>query len=328
MRQFGAAGLRNAAGLACDRAWRGTRAHAVPNYLVVETTTRCNLRCPFCQRSVERQLAARDRDLSEAEMARILDQFPLLEWLVTQGIGEPLLNPHFFAIVRLAKARGLKVEFNTNGTLLTPERCREIVAAGTDLVSVSVDSVEPARYAELRPGTTLARVAEGVANLAEAARAAGRPQVMLRTVATRTAWQELPAIIAWGRERGVRDFVLQDMLVCAPEFAGQTLDRAEFAALGAYARQLTDVRLQLVGFDRFRPRHARRAHCREPWEHPYVTAQGFLLPCCTIGDAEKINFGNILERPFAELWNGPAACDFRAHFDRGRPAVCRGCPKY
>ncbi len=327
-RHFGPAGVADAAGMAVDRVVRGGRAHSQPHYLVVETTTRCNLRCPFCQRSIEQQIAGRNRDLTAAEMAGILDQFPLLEWLVVQGIGEPLLNRELPDIVRLAKGRGLKVEFNTNGTLLTEETCRAIAAAGTDLVSVSVDSVSEAEYLKLRPGSTLARLTEGVGNLATAAQAAGNPRVMLRTVATRTGAAEFPAIVAWGRALGVHAFVLQDLLICDAAFAAERIDRAEFDRLRDWASTQDGATVQFVNFDRFRRRRAKRAHCCEPWEHPYITAEGYLVPCCTIGDATKLNFGNVFERPFAELWNSEAFRAFRAGFDRVMPAVCRGCPKY
>lgn len=312
-----------------DRRRRSARAHSQPHYLIVETTTRCNLACRFCPRTAEGQTGG--RDMTVAEFTRILDEFPLLEGVVVQGIGEPLLHPGLFDMIRAARSRDIAVEFNTNGTLLQEKRCAEIVACGVELVSVSVDAVEPGQFAALRAGATLDQVAAGLRRLlaARAAAGAANPQLMLRTVVSRHNLAALPAIIAWGRELGITAFVMQDLLACAPGDAAAAIDAAAYAGLVAQAEQWQrdgDTVL-FTNFNRFRRRRG-RSHCSDPWDQPFIAVDGSVVPCCSIGDPRKISFGNILRQPFSEIWNAPAYQAFRRGFDLACPDVCRGCPKY
>ncbi|HNW92252.1 MAG TPA: radical SAM protein [bacterium] len=312
-----------------DRRLRPARAHSVPHYLIVETTTRCNLSCRFCPRTAEGVTGG--QDMAVADFVRILDQFPLLEGVVVQGIGEPLLHPGLFDMIRVARERGIQTEFNTNGTLLQEQRCTAIIASGVELVSVSVDAVEPAQFAELRRGATLDQVAAGLRRLVAARQAAGvtHPQLMLRTVVSRRNYDALPAIIAWGRAQGINTFVLQDLLVCSPEDDDQVIDAQAYAALIREVSrwQRTKGDILLVGFNRYLPSIG-RSRCGDPWDQPFIAVDGSVVPCCTIGDPRRISFGNVFQRPFAEIWNDAAYQAFRRGFDRMRPVVCRGCSKY
>ena len=58
----------------------------------------------------------------------------------------------------------------TNGTLLAP-RVRELIAAGLDSVNVSLDTLDPARYAEITRGGAIGDALAGI----HAAHAAGLP---------------------------------------------------------------------------------------------------------------------------------------------------------
>lgn len=313
-----------------DRRFRPERAHSVPHALIIEPTTRCNLACRFCPRTVDGQTGG--SDLAPADFIRILDQFPLLEWLTVQGIGEPLLHPGLFEMIRTARARGIRTEFNTNGTLLQEARCAAIVASGVDLVSVSVDAVDPEQFAALRRGATLEQVASGLRRLiaARTAAAAATPGLMLRTVVSRHNLAALGQIIDWGRAQGITAFALQDLLVCSPADAGDAIDRDTYAALlaraAAWRQAGSDV--QFINFLRFQPRQPGRSHCCDPWDQPFIAVDGSVVPCCSIGDPRRLSFGNLLQQPFTEIWNSPAYRAFRRGFDRSCPDVCRGCPKY
>ena len=79
------------------------RPRRFPVRLQIEPTSRCNLRCPCCSHSRE---AGDGHDLSAEDFRRILDCLP---WAPTRvilsGIGEPLMNPQFFALVDILAER-------------------------------------------------------------------------------------------------------------------------------------------------------------------------------------------------------------------------------
>jgi len=66
--------------------------------------------------------------------------------------------------------------------------------------------------------------------------------------------------------------------------------------------------------------------CRWPWESAYITADGFVCPCCITCDPEIVNFGNILEESFAKIWRGGKYRDFRKKIrDGDLPLFCKSC---
>jgi hypothetical protein len=99
--------------------------------LQVEVTGACNLRCRMCLVSYRPALNKRSGSFDLDTFVRLVDGNPQLEKVTLQGLGEPLLSPHLFAMVEHAVSRGVQVGFNTNATLLTPAVGERLVRAQT-----------------------------------------------------------------------------------------------------------------------------------------------------------------------------------------------------
>jgi radical SAM protein with 4Fe4S-binding SPASM domain len=86
----------------------------------LEVTLRCNLRCQHCYIPGERRASRSERELSLAEIERILDEVTDAGclWLLLTG-GEPLLRRDFLDIYAYARGKGLILTLFTNGTLVT-----------------------------------------------------------------------------------------------------------------------------------------------------------------------------------------------------------------
>ncbi len=129
---------------------------SVTQRLLWEITTRCNLGCPFCHRTI-----GAAGDITHTDCRTIL---PFLKAVGIQDVivsgGEPLLNRDLFLLLRLLKDAGLDVDMCTNGTLVTRLVATRLKAFLTE-VSVSIDSHDPAIHDALRgwPGAWQATVA-------------------------------------------------------------------------------------------------------------------------------------------------------------------------
>jgi MoaA/NifB/PqqE/SkfB family radical SAM enzyme len=104
----------------------------------------CNLRCRICdfwQRSYQERprLTAAQVEVISRKLAQIGPQ------IVSIGGGEPLLHEELDAIVRILARHHFPVMI-TNGWFITPDRARQLFAAGLYEVSVSVDYADPARH--------------------------------------------------------------------------------------------------------------------------------------------------------------------------------------
>lgn len=134
-----------------------------PLHVDLESTRRCNLRCPMCIRTIKME---RGETLEEGDM-----DFKLYKKVVDEGsenglcaiklnyLGEPLLHEDLPGMVKYAKKRGiLEVMINTNGTLLTEELSRRLIDAGLDKILLSFDSPTKERYESIRVGASFEQV--------------------------------------------------------------------------------------------------------------------------------------------------------------------------
>ena len=67
------------------------------------------------------------------------------------GLGEPLLNPRFVDMVRYLKQADCcsMIRTTTNGSLLTPELCDELVDSGLDYIKISIEGMSSEDYQKL-----------------------------------------------------------------------------------------------------------------------------------------------------------------------------------
>jgi cyclic pyranopterin phosphate synthase len=138
--------------------------------LRISVTDRCNLRCAYCMPEEEYVWLPREEILQFEEISRLVDVFIELgvDKVRLTG-GEPLLRRDLPALIEpLAAKPALRdLAITTNGVLLA-EHAASLKAAGLHRVTVSLDTLDPARFVALTRRTTHARVLEGLASLARA----------------------------------------------------------------------------------------------------------------------------------------------------------------
>ncbi len=133
--------------------------------LRVSVTDRCNLRCRYCMPAEGMRWLPREELLSDDEVVR------LVRVLVGEGVtevritgGEPLVRPGLASLVaRIRAVAGVReIAMTTNGVLLA-DAVDDLVAAGLDRVNVSIDSLDPERFARITRRRDLDRVLQGLA---------------------------------------------------------------------------------------------------------------------------------------------------------------------
>lgn len=170
-------------------------------YLRVSVTDLCNLRCRYCM--PDGVCRKRHEDiLSFEEITEIVEAAARLgvkKVRVTGG--EPLVRRGCAELCRMiASLPGIEeVDLTTNGTLL--ERyARDLKAAGVRRVNISIDSLDPAKYAAITGGGRLSDALAGI----EAARAAGLFPIKLNCVLIGGFNDdEIPAFVDLTREEPV-----------------------------------------------------------------------------------------------------------------------------
>ena len=157
-----------------------------PVHLDIEATSRCNLRCTFCDRQPfldKGQLG----DIDFTLFTKIIDEGTELGLysLKLNYRGEPLLHPRLPEMIRYAKQRNIvDVYCNTNAMLLTELKAKQLIDAGLDRISISVEGTDPVAYEAARIGSrfdTVKRNVEYLLNLRSRLNMP-RPKIRIQTV--------------------------------------------------------------------------------------------------------------------------------------------------
>lgn len=169
--------------------------------LRISVTDRCNLRCRYCMPEDQYVWLPRGSILTFEEIDRLAGVFQTLgvTKLRLTG-GEPLLRQDLPDLVRRLAARpGISdLALTTNGMLLA-EAATGLRAAGLTRVTVSLDTLDPARFESLARSRRHADIIAGI----RAARRAGFRDTKLNTVVIRGFNDdELTALIEFGRTEG------------------------------------------------------------------------------------------------------------------------------
>ncbi len=151
--------------------------------LRLSVTDRCNLRCAYCMPEESYAWLPRADLLSFEELAVLVEAFcdAGVDRVRLTG-GEPLLRRDLGRLIELlaANPRLVDLALTTNGLLLA-DQAAGLRSAGLRRLTVSLDTLDPARFEALTRRPDHARVLAGI----DAARAAGFEQLKLDTVVLR-----------------------------------------------------------------------------------------------------------------------------------------------
>lgn len=145
-----------------------------PVWLWIDPTTRCNLACRLCY---TKQSHGKD-DLTPETLRLMLTKLQDSSSIAVQSIhlnwrGEPLMNPHFAKLLRVVSEvmPAVKLQWHTNGTMLTQKRAREILAVGfPHKIFVSIDGGNALSHDLNRGAGTFEKALRGLSTLLDLAR--------------------------------------------------------------------------------------------------------------------------------------------------------------
>lgn len=264
----------------------------LPEIVQIESTNICNAKCVFCPRDdMERKQGVMAWDL----FTRITDECAALgiTHIRLHNYGEAFVDRKLTEKIAYAKQKGIReVGIISNGSLITPEVARGVVAAGLDAINISVDAAGKEVFEATRLGLKYDKVMAGVEHIIEARQAQGRtrPKLILSFVRQNNSTEEQAFIARWGARA----------------------DKIHITDLHNWAGTLnheSDVRYP----------------CYRPWLTFTVLWDGRVSLCCADFDGKHI-LGDLKTHSIADVWNSDAYRETRrAHLDHGGPAICQSC---
>ncbi|MFN3556879.1 MAG: GTP 3',8-cyclase MoaA [Bacteroidales bacterium] len=150
------------------------------NYLRISVTDRCNLRCRYCMPEDGVCMVKHEEILTFEEIRDVVAvAVPLGIDKIRLTGGEPLVRKDIVELVRMiASVKGVKdLAITTNGVLLD-QFAASLKQAGLHRINISLDTLDPEKFAQITRGGDLRRVLAGI----DAARQAGLNPIKINCV--------------------------------------------------------------------------------------------------------------------------------------------------
>jgi len=273
-------------------------------WLMVEPTNQCNLRCVMCPQSgkMTREKGFMDFSLFQ----RILDEAEdTVKAVQLFHSGESLLHPRIFDMIRSASSRDIYTLINTNGTLLDETKARATLDSGLNSISFSFDTFQKGTYESLRVGASFEKTFKNMdrfLNL-KAQKNQRWPHTIIEIIDMKDTRPHIEAFIRQAREMGFDD-------VRVWKFHNWT-DADEVV-------------------DRHSP-FAVDNHAYYPCEYPFflmaIYWDGTVVPCCIDYDG-TYPLGKVPETSLTSIWNNRRSRHLRSTMrtkKTPKTGLCRDC---
>jgi radical SAM protein with 4Fe4S-binding SPASM domain len=283
----------------------------------IEPTTSCNLRCPECPTGMQ-SLSRPKGNMTLNVFGEILDKLsPDLIYLTLYFQGEPLLNPHFTEMDKLARNRHIFLATSTNGHFLNDKTINKIIESGLNHLIISMDGLDQKTYEKYRVNGDLQTVNEGIKRLVAAKKAlnSDSPFIELQFIVMRHNEHQMKQMRVFAKQSGVNKLTFKTAQVY--NFGG---DNVIIPTLKSKSRYRHTSEGKWVMARKIRNR------CHRIWSSIVVTWDGKVVPCCYDKDADH-GTGNLLDEPLSKIWKNQNYTSFRRQVlkNRSENEICRNC---
>jgi len=246
----------NAVRCELERLHRNTRPRALPYVAIVDVSSTCNLKCPYCPTGNRRPSGRSSSLIDVAAVQSLIHEMG--DYLVTANLynwGEPLLHPHIAEMVSLFHERGIATILSSNLNTQNRKVLEDLCDAGLDLLVVSLSGATQETYERYHRGGQLELVKENTQHL-----------------------------MAYRKRRGAkRPFVEWKYLVFnhnAHEVAharrmARTLGVDVFRPLSGSGPEPARKGVKPTGLDK-----VFREQCQQLWHAVVLQSDGGVAPCC------------------------------------------------
>ncbi|MDR4508709.1 MAG: SPASM domain-containing protein [Candidatus Brocadiaceae bacterium] len=221
--------------------------------------------------------------------------------------GEPLLHPNLAEMVAYAKDKkaAYKINFYTNGILLSETTSLELIQSGLDTIHISIDAFTKETYEKIKNSQKLEVVEENVQKLIALKKKynAKRPLITVKIIRTTDTEKEIqPFIRKW---KGMVDFV----------------EIGEYHGWDGTVNSLNQSNLNNP------PEGLKRYPCTFLWYNPVILWDGRVTTCCVDYQGKGI-VGDLKDGSLADIWQGEKLKKIRrAHLEGNYTAIplCGNC---
>ena len=295
----------------------------MPTFVQIEVTTKCNIKCPLCLRTIDPARII-DADMPLDLFKTIINQLGgRTDSVSLVGLGEPLLNPEIFAMISVAKEKGLEVSLIDNFTLVDRKKSLALIESGLDFLYVSFDNVSKEAFEERRAGACFENVVENIRLFVKTRSEvqAKKPVFLFKSTISQSNFAEIPKLVKFAEDLGADGInfgkmmdEIESRVVNTPPLIEENLPKSKIAI---YPCELSE------------------SYECDATRGCYVTFDGKVLPCGLMAESvsrahyPQVQFGDLQLNTIAHIWRSSRFRQLRKNIASGRYLPeCTTCGAY
>ena len=271
--------------------WQMKKGHTFlfgkPYFMVLDTTSFCNLECVWCPTGQHRNsrtscIMPKNKALEIINLfGKYLKEVLLFNW------GEPLLNPYIPDIIKALKKQDIFCALSTNLNIdLDEKKVMEIVNSGLDLLVCSIDGITQKTYETYRRKGSFNKAFNNLKLIIQTKKNLNLKKPVIE-------WQFL---VFKHNEHEIQqaEKIAKEIGVDKIKFAKPWCPQDWVSTIDKYSNyNLQNNKKEYKPVDKY---------CNWLWNAIVINANGSVSPCCSV-ENESEDFGNIFTTPFRKLWN-------------------------
>lgn len=300
-----------------------------PTNVMLELGNVCNLHCAMCPREHDYGKAMDVGFMPLDRAKHVIDQiYPYLDSCGLTGLGETFLYPHLLEIVRYIKSKkkSIIITVSTNAHIRGFRESIAQVLPYIDNLQFSVDGIGE-MYDSIRKGASFAEVEKNIRFVLEHGKGVTS---MINCVVSPENYMQMGDVVRFARRLGI----IYVNFNCVSIASQPTVSRHfyDFFQSREYLDAVDALRQMCAGWSDMEitgpgyPTDCTFHDCDYPWVYPYITWDGYYVPCCGKPFPKLLNFGNVFEEDVMSVLNSQKAQAFRRLWQQNvSPSFCHNC---
>jgi radical SAM protein with 4Fe4S-binding SPASM domain len=312
------------------RATRSTRV-PYPSSIMLEVTNHCNLACITCPREYGFGKAMDKGTIDLEKMKKVVDEVgPYIDSIGLTGLGETLLYKKLEDILQYIKSKnkGIQTFISTNAHIPGAEKYVEKLSPYLDTVQISIDGIGKT-YESVRLKSDYNFFFETTRKLVSVCNEHG-VSVMFNFVAVKENYKQMKDVVQLASDLGV------SFVNITPVNVGSitSVDPAYYDLFygddfknelkQAFDLSKRSGKAELSIWDVKKKNEFKKCHL--PWNHFYISWDGYMTPCCAKPFPKELNFGNVFDTSLMQCLNSKEYRQFRKMwYNNETPDFCKKC---
>jgi radical SAM protein with 4Fe4S-binding SPASM domain len=281
-----------------SRFMKRTKVSHLPFYIMIEPTSRCNIKCSMCKRSLF-GFNREEKDMPYEKFTSIIDKLTSsLVGIAFWNYGEPLLNSELPKMIKYVTKKGIISAVSTNGLLLNQKNIIKLIKSGLKYLIIGIDGSSPEIYKQYRCGGNFELLKNNIKELCQIKENLGSkfPIIELQCVLMKNNEDDTANFFALSKELGVDRAVIKKFHTSL-----------RYKRTNIFLPLNTDFVAETHCYNKIYQRN----FCKTPWETMVINSDGSVIPCCSDYFTEQ-SMGNAFNDDIRKIWNNKKYISFRS----------------